>query len=362
MIYADNAATTKMSDAAIHTMITLMNESWGNPSSLYTHGQKAKEALEAARGEIAAVIGAEPREIFFTSGGSEADNQALRTAAERGTFDAFVLEYQYYLNDSTLSKNYQFIPFGYIHDNPLAVIESTDETAKRILSLFADYCEENGGELAKKDGFNTAPDGFTEMTAEYTGEELINAQKLYKENKDSKPIVCVFVADVSGSMVGEPINALKESLINSMQYINTENYIGFVSYSDIVTIELPIAQFDLTQQSLFKGTVESLQTNGTTATFDAVCVAMKMVEDKLTEVPDAKPMIFVLSDGETNEGHSLSDISDIISGLKIPIYTIGYNANIDALAQLSDINEGICINAGTDDITYQLKQLFNANM
>ncbi len=84
MIYADNAATTKMSDAAIHTMITLMNESWGNPSSLYTHGQKAKEALEAARGEIAAVIGAEPREIFFTSGGSEADNQALRTAAERG--------------------------------------------------------------------------------------------------------------------------------------------------------------------------------------------------------------------------------------------------------------------------------------
>ncbi|MBQ6164705.1 MAG: VWA domain-containing protein [Clostridia bacterium] len=286
----------------------------------------------------------------------------MRTAAERGTFDAFVLEYQYYMNDATLSKNYQFIPFGYIHDNPLAVIDSTDDVAKQILTQFAEYCEANGAELAKKDGFNTAPNGFTEMLNEYTGEELISAQKLYKENKDSKPIVCVFVADVSGSMVGEPINALKDSLINSMQYINTDNYIGFVSYSDIVTIELPIAQFDLTQQSLFKGTIESLQTNGTTATFDAVCVAMKMVQDKLAEVPEAKPMIFVLSDGETNEGHSLSDISDIISGLKIPIYTIGYNADIDALAQLSDINEGICINAGTDDITYQLKQLFNANM
>ena len=147
-----------------------------------------------------------------------------------------------------------------------------------------------------------------------------------------------------------------------MQYINTENYIGVVSYNDTVTVELPIAQFDLTQQAFFKGTIESLQTNSTTATFDAICVAMDMVQKKLAEVPEAKPMIFVLSDGETNEGHSLSDITDIISGLKIPVYTIGYNANISALEEISAINEGVCINAGTDDITYQLKQLFNANM
>ena len=84
MIYADNAATTKMSDAAIRTMISVLNDSWGNPSSLYMHGQKAKEALEEAREEIAALIGAEPREILFTSGGSEADNQAIRSAAELG--------------------------------------------------------------------------------------------------------------------------------------------------------------------------------------------------------------------------------------------------------------------------------------
>jgi cysteine desulfurase len=82
MIYADNAATTKMSDAAIQTMINMMNESWGNPSSLYTHGQNAKEVLEKAREEVAAIIGAQPREILFTSGGSEADNQAIRSAAE----------------------------------------------------------------------------------------------------------------------------------------------------------------------------------------------------------------------------------------------------------------------------------------
>lgn len=286
----------------------------------------------------------------------------MRSAADRGTFDAFVLEYQYYINDSSLSSNYMFIPFGYVHDNPLAVIGSAGAEQKEILDLFAAYCAEKGADLAKKDGFNSEPDGFAPPTTEYSGDDLITAQELYKENKDSKPIVCVFVTDVSGSMAGEPLNALKQSLINSMQYINTDNYIGLVSYSDIVTIELPIAKFDLNQQSLFKGAVENLSANSTTATFDAVCVGMKMIEDLLATEPDLKPMLFVLSDGETNEGCSLEDITDIISGLKIPIYTIGYNADLDALDEISAINEGICIDAGTDDITYQLKQLFNANM
>ena len=84
MIYADNAATTKMSQAAIDKMIALNSEAWGNPSSLYSFGQRAKEILEEARKDVADVIGAEPREILFTSGGSEADNQAIRSAAELG--------------------------------------------------------------------------------------------------------------------------------------------------------------------------------------------------------------------------------------------------------------------------------------
>ena len=84
MIYADNAATTRMSVTAIRTMTTLLEETWGNPSSLYEHGQKAKTVLENARADIAAAIGADAREITFTSGGSEADNQAIRTAAEIG--------------------------------------------------------------------------------------------------------------------------------------------------------------------------------------------------------------------------------------------------------------------------------------
>ena len=84
MIYADNAATTKMSRIAIDAMLPYMEEIWGNPSSLYEAGQKAAEALWSAREHIAACIGADPREIYFTSGGSEADNQAILSAARFG--------------------------------------------------------------------------------------------------------------------------------------------------------------------------------------------------------------------------------------------------------------------------------------
>ncbi|MCR4556677.1 MAG: cysteine desulfurase [Saccharofermentans sp.] len=84
MIYADNAATTAMSEAAINTMISLIKDTYGNPSSLYSFGQAAKEVLEKAREDIAGIIGADPREIIFTSGGSEADNQAIISAARLG--------------------------------------------------------------------------------------------------------------------------------------------------------------------------------------------------------------------------------------------------------------------------------------
>ena len=83
-IYADHAATTAMSEAAIETMTRCMRDCYGNPSSLYRIGQQAKEVLEQAREEVASVINAQPREIYFTSGGSEADNQAIRSAALAG--------------------------------------------------------------------------------------------------------------------------------------------------------------------------------------------------------------------------------------------------------------------------------------
>jgi cysteine desulfurase len=83
-VYFDNAATTKMSKAALDAMIPCLEETYANASSLHTVGQLAKEKLEQARADVAACLGAEPSEIYFTSGGSEADNQAIVSAAKWG--------------------------------------------------------------------------------------------------------------------------------------------------------------------------------------------------------------------------------------------------------------------------------------
>ena len=83
-VYADNAATTKLSKTALEAMLPYFETVYGNPSSLHSVGQEAKEALEAARATVAACLGCEPREIIFTSGGSEADNQAIISAARYG--------------------------------------------------------------------------------------------------------------------------------------------------------------------------------------------------------------------------------------------------------------------------------------
>ena len=83
-IYADNAATTKMSRTAIDAMLSVMEENYGNPSSLHSIGQRAAEELFRARERIALRLGCQPREVFFTSGGSEADNQAIISAAAIG--------------------------------------------------------------------------------------------------------------------------------------------------------------------------------------------------------------------------------------------------------------------------------------
>ncbi|MCR4831231.1 MAG: cysteine desulfurase NifS [Pseudobutyrivibrio sp.] len=83
-VYADNAATTAVSPKVVDAMLPYFTEVYGNPSSLYSVGQKAKEVLEESRERIAKILGAKPREIYFTSGGSEADNQAIISAARIG--------------------------------------------------------------------------------------------------------------------------------------------------------------------------------------------------------------------------------------------------------------------------------------
>ncbi len=292
--------------------------------------------------------------------------QQMRDSASNGTLDAMLSEYQAYINDNNLTSMYDFIAFGVRHDNPVYICNKSGKTAAELegVKLVVDYCKSDEMQkIAAQKGFN-ANDDYT-SAEEFSGAQVTQGLKTYKKTKDNgKDIIAVFVADCSGSMDGDPMNQLKNSLTNGAQYINDNNYVGLVSYSNSVTIEVPIAQFDLNQRSYFQGAVNNLIASGGTASYDAVVVAMKMITEAKAQHPDAKCMLFLLSDGYANNGYSMDEITSALRTSGIPVYTIGYGDDADTgeLARLSGINEAASINADSDDIIYKIKSLFNSQL
>lgn len=292
--------------------------------------------------------------------------QQMRDSASNGTLDAMLSEYQAYINDNNLTSMYDFIAFGVRHDNPVYICNKSGKTAAELegVKLVVDYCKSDEMQkIAGQKGFN-ANDDYT-SAEEFSGAQVTQGLKTYKKTKDNgKDIIAVFVADCSGSMDGDPMNQLKNSLTNGAQYINDNNYVGLVSYSNSVTIEVPIAQFDLNQRSYFQGAVNNLIASGGTASYDAVVVAVKMITEAKAQHPDAKCMLFLLSDGYANNGYSMDEITSALRTSGIPVYTIGYGDDADTgeLARLSGINEAASINADSDDIIYKIKSLFNSQL
>jgi len=287
----------------------------------------------------------------------------MRDAASNNTFTSFILEYQGYFNNLDLKNSYEFLPYGIRHDNPLYAIKGISSDKMDLINQFNDYCSTDEARKRSSDyGFNQL-DSYKDSIPATDGQRWSQMQKIWKKNKNTaKPIAAVFVLDTSGSMSGEPINALKSSLTNSIRYINATNYVGVVSYSSGVNIDLPIGLFDINQQSYFQGAVDQLYASGSTATYSALAQASVMLDEFMQTNPNVQPMIFLLSDGEQNEGASLREITPAIRKKKIPIYTIGYNADLEELKKVSTLNEAASIDADSDDVVYQLKNLFNANL
>ncbi|MBQ8951577.1 MAG: VWA domain-containing protein [Eubacterium sp.] len=292
--------------------------------------------------------------------------QQMRDSASNGSLDGMLTEYQAYINDANLTSMYDFIPFGVRHDNPVYICDKEGKTQDEMdaVKMIVDYCKSpEMQQIATGKGFNANDDYTTDL--DFTGAEVTQALVTYKKEKDNgKDIIAVFVADNSGSMDGEPMNELKSSLSNGLSYINDNNYVGLVSYSNNVTIELPIAQLDLNQRSYFQGAIDDMKAQGGTSTYEALVVAAKMVQDAQKDHPDAKCMIILLSDGYANGNYTVSDIENPIKDSGIPIYTISYgsDADKDELQKVSNINEAASINADSDDITYKLKSLFNSQL
>ncbi len=290
----------------------------------------------------------------------------LREQAGKGIIKAMVMEEQAYHNTPELKK-FVYTPAGIRHDHPAYTFDYVSDEKQEAAKLFTEFCmSEKMQKLASEKGFNLHDD-YVGSDPGLDGAGYLSAQKVWKASKDGgRPVVAVFIADISGSMDGLPVNSLKESLLSSSRYISDDHYIGLVSYNDDVYINLPVEKFDATQRAYFSGAVKSLTATGGTATYNAVLVGLKMIEDKLTEVPDAKPMLFVLSDGQCNRGVSLKRTARIVGGLDVPVYSIGYNLSggdaEDELRSLSSVNEAALINADSEDIVNQLRNLFNVQL
>jgi Ca-activated chloride channel family protein len=280
-----------------------------------------------------------------------------------GQLDAFVMEYQTFIQTDVLSDGFEFIPFGIRHDNPLYAVGQVDAETIEVLELFAAFSERpEFTDLAREYGFD--PEPYAPPLDVPTGRTLLKAQELWKDNKDGgRPVTAVFVTDVSGSMgTGSRIEAVRKALNAGVQFIGEDNLVGMVVFNDSVTHVLPIRTFSLEQRGRFAAATDDMRVGGGTAMYDGVAVALKLLLDEQRENPGAKPIVIVLTDGETQDGMSFGDIDHVVAGLRIPIYTIGFEADIDELARLSALVEAVSINASEDDVEFKIARLFNAQL
>ena len=288
----------------------------------------------------------------------------MRDSVEKGgALDAFVMEYQTFSKTQILQAGYEFVPFGVRHDNPLYGVGELRAEKLEALQMFAAFAEQAKFQASAANyGFNPALDYASAFPAP-SGAMLIQAQKLWKQKKDAgRPISAVFLCDVSGSMDGSRLNALKKSLLGGSEFIAPENSIGIVLFSNQVSVVLPIEKFTLAHKASFHAAVEDMTAGGQTAMYSGIVVSLSLLLDEKQKNPNAKTTLFVLTDGETNAGLELKDVRPVIQALGIPIYTIGYEANLPVLQELSSIVEAASMNADEGEVQYKIGSLLNAQM
>lgn len=290
------------------------------------------------------------------------DSDQLKASLTGGTLDAIVLDYHAYYNSPSLKASYAFVPISVRHDHPVYEMGVLPEIKKQITAQFVTFLKNADSQKAASDrGLNQYDD--VPGTTALAGATILRAQEIYqKEKNGSSDLTAVFVADISGSMEGSPLLNLKASLNRAIEVIASNANVGLITFSDDVNVAVQIGKFENNQRSYFSSAVKAMRAGGSTAMFDAVVVAQKMLMDAKIRNPNTKLMLFVLTDGETNRGYSFDDIKQITRALKIPVYTIGYNANIDVLKELSGINEAATMNADSDNVIYRIESLFGAQM
>ena len=279
---------------------------------------------------------------------------------DTGTLDTFVMEWQTYTNTDSLQSGFEFIPFGVRHDNPLYGVG--DLTAAEIRDARAVRPVRGAARVPGTGGrVRLRSEPYTPTVEVPSGATLIDVQNVWKDKKDGgRPVATVFVVDVSGSMEGTRIQSVREAMISAREFIKPETEVGVVEFNDTAMKRLDVAEFDLNQQGRYAAIAEDLSPGGGTAMYDGIVLGLKMLEDKKAADPDLKTLLVVLTDGETTDGLRFEDVDDMIAGLRIPIYTVGFEADLDELGRVSSLVEAASIDASEDDVEFKIAALFNA--
>jgi Ca-activated chloride channel homolog len=279
---------------------------------------------------------------------------------DTGTLDAFVMEYQTFVNTDSLGSGFEFIPFGVPHDNPLYAVGDLPADQLEVLELFASFAEQpEYASAAAEVGFD--PPAYESTMAVPSGATLIDAQAIWKDKKDGgRPVATVFVVDVSGSMEGTRIQSLQRAMLSAREFIKPETRVGVVEFNDTAQLRLPVGDFDLNQQARYAAIAEDLSPGGGTAMYDGILLGLSLLEAEVAANPDIKPILVVLSDGETTDGSTFDDVSNVIEGLRVPVYTVGFEADLDELGRVSSLVEAASINASEQDVEFKIAALFNA--
>ena len=279
---------------------------------------------------------------------------------DTGTLDTFVMEWQTYTNTESLQSGFEFIPFGAPHDNPLYGVGDLTPAQAETLELFAQFSERpEFQELAVEYGFDPPP--YTSDVEVPSGATLIEVQSIWKDKKDGgRPVATVFVVDVSGSMEGTRIQSVQSAMLSAREFIKPETEVGVVEFNDTARKRLEIGEFDLNQQAKFAAIGEDLTPGGGTAMYDGIVLGLQMLEAQRALNPDVKPILVVLTDGETTDGLQFDQVDSVIEGLRIPIYTVGFEADLEELARVSSLVEAASIDASEEDVEFKIAALFNA--
>jgi Ca-activated chloride channel family protein len=279
---------------------------------------------------------------------------------DTGTLDTFVMEWQTFTNTDSLQSGWEFVPFGPRHDNPLYAVGTPTAAETEALELFAEFAARSENqELAREFGFDPPP--FTPTVEVPSGATLIDVQNVWKDKKDGgRPVATVFVVDVSGSMEGTRIQAVRQAMTSAREFIKPETRVGVVEFNDTAMKRLEVAEFDLNQQGRYAAIAEDLSPGGGTAMYDGIVLGLKMLDDQRAADPDLKTLLVVLTDGETTDGLQFDEVDDMIAGLRIPIYTVGFEADLEELGRVSSLVEAASIDASEEDVEFKIAALFNA--